>query len=249
MKRNKISSQKKGVLILDLDPEHDNRHQVGSMTYFIDKIYPLLPNKSTVIVNVTGLALLQYKRYGYKFNGYARFKKLIKKGRFILGNHTFLHRSFTGNFTKENPLKNKEIMQEINALQNFCKKEFGLYPDYFRAPYFDLNDNTTLLINKIFKYNLSKYINKKSIYKEKNIVKNNNSYIIKTNLILNKNCWKENIATPSEVDLTLLDNFIVSTHPYEFSPQCKTKKNTMKNFIILLKNKISFLNPKVLVKC
>lgn len=246
----KLSTNKFALLVLDFDPEHHGKHNNEAMTNFLDEILPRLGDGAKVVVNLTGLALLHYKRYGFAKDGYNRFVKSVEDGTIMIGNHSFLHYSFTGEFNSQPPKKLKEILFELEKVDQLCIQEFEQLPKCFRAPYFDINEATRRLLSSRYKYDLNGYIPKDNVYKRP-LVENtkNGNYRINTNLILNSKCWEESIAVPTEVDLNKISNFVISVHPYEFHNSCKTSAETMENLNSILEHKPKFLDANDFIVC
>ncbi|MBN1617874.1 hypothetical protein JW887_00850 [Candidatus Dojkabacteria bacterium] len=243
MKKRNLN--KLALLILDFDPEHHGRHLNEAMTYFIDEVYPLLGQDAKCVVNICGLALLHYKRYGNRNDGFKKFKKMILEGKIIIGNHSFMHYDFTGGFLQREETPLSEILVELCRLDELCGEEFLMYPNCYRAPYFNINEDTRQLLRDRFRFDFNGYIKISSVYEEDKVIeKGDRNYRINTNIVLDSQSWQEDIATPSQVDLERIGRYVVSAHPYEFHSSCNSYKETNENLKLLLNERIVFVSPE-----
>ena len=170
------------------------------------------------VVNFEGLALERHKRDKEAF---AELKGLIEAGRIFIGNHSWDHPSFTGAYTSTRAMSRAEQADQLLKAHEFISKFLG-EPAFFRAPFFDHDNNTLQLVAQLgIRYDLSNFVKQdefRPVEPYEFFLPTNETLIrIDTNLKLSPLEWVEPIAQWSGELLEPGGLFNVITHPREFS--------------------------------
>jgi peptidoglycan/xylan/chitin deacetylase (PgdA/CDA1 family) len=218
------------------------------MEHFLQEILPQVKRRLKLVVNCSGLALKLLKQRNKAFD---IFKDLVAEDMIELGNHTYSHRSITGEYTGTKPLSYEEQEREISVQNELIMELFGKRPVVFRAPYFNYNKHTLeILAKNQIKFDLSEYITKDEFRATEAIKRKTrlgNIFSISTNMKLSPKVWVEPIQIyKSELTQHGLHNIVF--HPYELTEAYSHYKETRNNFFNLLSQDVQFVHCKDLLE-
>lgn len=194
------------------------------------------------VVNFQGTALM---RLADDKQALKRLKELIDTERVFIGNHSWDHPSFTGEYTGTRPLSRAEQADQLLKAEELITSTLG--PSvFFRAPFFDHNEETLQLISQLgIRYDLSNHIGEDvfaPVVPHKHILPTYEILIrIDTNLKLSPLKWTEPLKTWTGEPLNPgLYNII--THSREF---CEPEQadEVIKHLDLLLQTNARFIGP------
>jgi len=194
------------------------------------------------VVNFQGTALVRLKDDKQTLQ---RLRELINTKRVFIGNHSWDHPSFTGEYTNTQPLSRAEQADQLLRAEEFISST--LEPSiFFRAPFFDHNEETLQLISQLgIRYDLSSHISEDifaPVAPYKHILPTYEILIrIDTNLKLSPLEWTEPLKTWAGESLKPgLYNII--THSREFS-EPEQADEVIKHLDQLLQTNARFIGP------
>jgi hypothetical protein len=194
------------------------------------------------VVNFRGAAL---ERMSSDKAALGQVRDLVESGRIFIGNHSWDHPSFTGHYTGADPLDRAEQADQLIRAQEYIEATLGK-PDFFRAPFFDHNEDTLQLIGQMgIRYDLSAHINEDKFAPLLPYIYLLPTYEklvrIDTNLKLSPLGWVEPIKAWSGDELAPgLYNII--THPTEFV-EPEQADEMMRRMELLMKAEVEFIGP------
>lgn len=194
------------------------------------------------VVNFQGTALMRLKE---DEPALSHVKHLVESGRIYIGNHSWDHPSFTGEYTGTPPLSRAEQADQLIRAQEYIETVLGS-PIFFRAPFFNHNEDTLQLICQLgIKYDLSAYMSEDNfspVRLHKYVLPTYEKLVrIDTNLKLSPSEWVEPVKSWSGDKLPPgLYNII--THPVEFIEPDQADE-MIKRLALLLEADVNFIGP------
>lgn len=178
---------------------------------------------------------------------YQPLKKSVATGKILIGNHTWDHPSFTGEYTSTPPLSRAEQADQLLTAHEFITENLGP-PIFFRAPFFNHDHNTLQLIAQLgIRYDLSNYITKaefKPVWPYEYMLPTNEILVrIDTNLKLSPLEWVEPIMSWSGDKLEPGGLYNIIVHPREFS-EPEQADEMRKRLRLLIDRKLQFIGPE-----
>ena len=177
---------------------------------------------------------------------YQPIRALVASKRIFIGNHTWDHPSFTGEYTSTPPLSRAEQADQLLTAHEFITEHIGP-PIFFRAPFFNYDHNTLQLTAQLgIRYDLSNYIREAefaSVWPYEYMLPTNEVLVrIDTNLKLSPLEWVEPIASWPGIKLKGGELYNIIVHPREFSEpeQADEMRRGLKRLINL---KVEFIGP------
>ena len=207
------------LLTIDLDPDQENRPETEGLALLCRRLGEK-PAGFHAVLNVTGHALLRFvRRYPREFETLANW---VAEGIVEIGNHSLSHRDFTGDYLGTPPLNVEEQRTEIEQCTRIVDGLFGVLPRVFRAPYFNLTDETLSVLAELgFQYDLSPYatseIAREHILKTVAIGERKITRITTTHK-LDPSSWKEPIPVLQPDQVTVTATAVIILHPWELTP-------------------------------
>ncbi len=194
------------------------------------------------VVNFQGTALMRLKDDKQALK---RLEELIDAERVFIGNHSWDHPSFTGEYTGTEPLSRAEQADQLLRAEEYIASILG--PSiFFRAPFFNHNEETLQLISQLgIRYDLSNHIGEDifaPVMPYKHILPTYEILIrIDTNLKLSPLKWTEPLKTWTGESLKPgLYNII--THSREFF-EPEQADEVIKHLNQLLQTNAQFIGP------
>jgi peptidoglycan/xylan/chitin deacetylase (PgdA/CDA1 family) len=231
------------LFTVDFDADIDSdEHPFAGWRWMVENAFDRR-NDFRAVVNFVGSGLERIIAYD---GIYQHLKKSVAAGKILIGNHTWDHPSFTGEYTSTPPLSRAEQADQLLTAHEFITEHLGT-PIFFRAPFFNHDHNTLQLIAQLgIRYDLSNYITEaefKPVRPYEYYLPTNEILVrIDTNLKLSPLEWVEPIMSWSGGRLKTDGLYNIIVHPREFSEpeQADEMRKRLKR---LIDKKVQFIGP------